>query len=366
VGLGACAVEGGLGVSPAFWRGRRILLTGHTGFKGGWLALWLARLGAEVHGFSLAPPTDPSFSVACGVDRRLASATTGDITDAAAIRRVVQGVRPQVILHLAAQALVRASYVAPVDTFRTNVLGTVNVLEAARGVAELEAIVSVTTDKCYENREWLWPYREDEPLGGRDPYSSSKACAELATAAYRQSFFDGAGVRVVTARAGNVIGGGDWAADRLVPDLLRAADAGRSTPIRAPLAIRPWQHVLEPLAGYLDLAEALSEPGRALPAQWNFGPVDDDVRPVSWIADRVAARVPGASWHVDDASHPHEAHTLRLDSSRARTLLGWRPRWSLEVALDRTLDWHLAWRDRQDMAAISLAQIDAYEAARSA
>ena len=356
-------MEGRLGMSPAFWRGRRVLLTGHTGFKGGWLALWLTRLGAEVHGFALEPPTDPSFSLACAVDRRLASATTGDITDAAAIHAAAQRTRPQVILHLAAQALVRASYQAPVETFRTNLLGTVHVLEAARAVEGLQAVVSVTTDKCYENREWMWPYREDEPLGGRDPYSSSKACAELATAAYRRSFFDAAGVRVATARAGNVIGGGDWAADRLVPDLLRAADAGVSTPIRAPRAIRPWQHVLEPLAGYLDLAEALVERGDALPAEWNFGPVEDDVRPVSWIADRVTARVPGAAWHPDGASHPHEAHTLRLDSSRARTLRGWRPRWSLDHALDRTIDWHLAWRAGQDMAALSLAQIEAYEAA---
>jgi CDP-glucose 4,6-dehydratase len=359
-------VEGGLGMSPAFWRDRRVLLTGHTGFKGGWLALWLVRLGAEVHGFALAPPTDPSFSVACGVDGRLASATTGDITDAAAIRAVARRVRPQVILHLAAQSLVRASYQAPVETFRTNLLGTVHVLEAARAVDGLQAVVSVTTDKCYENREWLWTYRENEALGGHDPYSSSKACAELATAAYRRSFLDAAGVRVATARAGNVIGGGDWAADRLVPDLLRAADAGVSTPIRAPRAVRPWQHVLEPLAGYLDLAEALVERGDALPSEWNFGPVEDDVRPVSWIADRVTTRVAGAAWHPDAASHPHEAHTLRLDSSRARTLLGWRPRWSLDAALDRTIDWHLAWRDGQDMASVSLAQIDAYEAARVA
>jgi CDP-glucose 4,6-dehydratase len=353
-------------MSPAFWRGRRVLLTGHTGFKGGWLALWLTRLGADVHGFALAPPTDPSFSVACGVDRRLTSSTIGDITDAAAVQAATHRIRPQVILHLAAQSLVRASYRAPVDTFRTNLLGTVHVLEAARGVEGLQAIVSVTTDKCYENREWLWPYREDEPLGGRDPYSSSKACAELATAAYRRSFFEAAGVRVATARAGNVIGGGDWAADRLLPDLLRAADAGVSTPIRAPGAVRPWQHVLEPLAGYLDLAEALVERGDDVPAEWNFGPVEDDVRPVAWIADRVAARVGGAAWHPDDAPHPHEAHTLRLDSSRARTLLGWRPRWSLDMALDRTIDWHLAWRQGQDMAAVSLGQIEAYEATRLA
>lgn len=355
-------LEARVGVTHGFWRGRRVLVTGHTGFKGGWLALWLTELGAEVHGFALTPSTEPSFSTTTGVDRQLASSETGDVTDWSAVDNVIQRTRPEVVLHLAAQALVRASYECPVDTFRTNVMGTVHLLDAARCAPDLKAIVNVTTDKCYENREWVWPYREGEAMGGHDPYSASKGCSELVTAAYRRSFLAESGIAVATARAGNVIGGGDWSADRLVPDLLRAADSGQSAPIRAPRAIRPWQHVLEPLSGYLALAEALVTRGGDFADAWNFGPADDDAQPVEWLAARVAARVPGAAWHLDGTQHPHEAHTLRLDSSRARALLGWRPRWTLDEALEHTIAWHLAWREEQDMASFTLGQIRDYQA----
>lgn len=345
-----------------FWAGRRVFLTGHTGFKGGWLALWLTELGAEVHGYALAPPTTPCFFDVAGVRERLASHTLADLRDAAALKTAMAAARPDIVLHLAAQPLVRQSYVEPVETFAANVMGTIHLLEAVRATPGVNAVVSVTTDKCYENREWVWPYRENEALGGHDPYSASKACAELVTAAWRRSFLAAAGVQLASARAGNVIGGGDWAADRLIPDFLRAADAGKTLVIRAPHAIRPWQHVLEPLAGYLLLAERLcSAPDFA--EAWNFGPGDDDARPVSWIVDTLCARVPGAAWRLDAAPQPHEANTLKLDSAKARSRLSWRPRWRLDAALAHTLAWHLAWQDGADMAAVSTAQIRDYAAA---
>jgi CDP-glucose 4,6-dehydratase len=345
-----------------FWRGRRVFLTGHTGFKGGWLALWLAELGAQVHGYALAPPTTPSFFDVTGVRERLASHTLADLRDAAALKAAMAAARPDIVLHLAAQPLVRQSYVEPVETFAVNVMGTIHLLEAVRATPGAKAVVSVTTDKCYENREWVWPYRENEALGGHDPYSASKACAELVTAAWRRSFLAAAGVRLASARAGNVIGGGDWAADRLLPDFLRAIDAGETLVIRSPNAIRPWQHVLEPLAGYLLLAERLFT-GDDVAEAWNFGPSDDDARPVSWIVDTLCARVPDAAWRLDDAPQPHEAGALKLDSAKARSRLNWRPRWRLDEALSRTLAWHLAWEDGADMGAVSAAQIRDYTAA---
>lgn len=346
---------------PAFWRGRRVFLTGHTGFKGGWLALWLGELGAEVHGYALAPPTEPNLFSSAGLESRLAGHTLGDLRDAPALTSAMQAARPDIVLHLAAQALVRQSYAAPLETLAVNVLGTAHVLEAARHTPGVRAVVNVTSDKCYDNREWLWPYRENEALGGADPYSASKACAELVAGAWRASFLNGAGIRLASARAGNVIGGGDWAADRLVPDFLRALDAGQTLNIRSPDAIRPWQHVLEPLAGYLLLAERLcGEDGAACAEAWNFGPADEDARPVRWIVEHLCARVPGAGWRRDTAVQPHEAHTLKLDSAKARARLGWRPRWRLDEALVRTLDWHLAWKGGADMATFSLGQIRAY------
>ncbi len=349
-------------MNAAFWRGRRVFLTGHTGFKGGWLSLWLAELGAEVHGYALAPPTEPNFFTVTGLEKRLAASVIADIRDASALGRAMAAVRPEVVLHLAAQPLVRHSYAEPVETFAVNVMGTVNLLEAVRKSPGVRAVVNVTTDKCYENREWVWPYRENEALGGHDPYSSSKACSELATAAWRRSFLDAADVQLASARAGNVIGGGDWAADRLLPDFLRALDAGQPLLVRSPLATRPWQHVLEPLSGYLMLAERLCADGGDFAEAWNFGPDEADARPVQWIVDTLCARLPGAAWERAAAPQPHEAHTLRLDSAKAHARLGWRPRWNLPRALEATLDWHQAWKAGADMADVSLRQIRAYEA----
>ncbi len=349
-------------MNRATWRGRRVFLTGHTGFKGSWLALWLADMGAEVHGYALAPPKD-GFFCAVGVHSHLASSTLADLRDLPALRHAMSAARPEVVFHLAAQALVRQSYAEPVETFAVNVLGTAHVLEAARAVEGVRAVVCVTTDKVYENREWPWAYRENDPLGGHDPYAASKACAELVTASYRASFLAAAGVQVATVRAGNVIGGGDCSMDRLVPDILRAVDAGETLVIRAPNATRPWQHVLEPLSGYLLLAERLLDGGPVFADAWNFGPADGDARPVQWIVEQLSARLGGAPWRLDAGPRPKEAHALRLDSSRAAALLGWRPAWDLAIALDHTVAWHRAWRAGDDLAALSLAQMRAREAA---
>jgi CDP-glucose 4,6-dehydratase len=347
------------------WQNRRVLVTGHTGFKGGWLSLWLAARGAHVHGFALDPPTTPSFHDACGVAGIVADDRRGDLRDPAALDDCLAAARPEVVFHLAAQPLVRRSYREPLETFDANVMGTARLLEAARRCDAVRAVVVVTTDKVYDNREWDWAYRETEPLGGADPYSASKACAELVCESYRRSFLAAGGIRLATARAGNVIGGGDWAADRLVPDFLRAVTAGEPLAIRAPRSVRPWQHVLEPLAGYLLLAERLLESDRFAEA-WNFGPAEDDARPVGDVVDELCRLVPGARWHRDGADHPHEAGMLRLDSTKARQRLGWRPRWGLEEALARTIDWHRAWQGGADMAAVSLAQIQAFETAAAA
>jgi CDP-glucose 4,6-dehydratase len=353
-------LDGSIMMSQSFWRGRRIFLTGHTGFKGGWLALWLSSLGAEVHGFAHPPSTDPCFFVEAGVAEVLASSTIGDVRDKEDLLRAVQSCNPEIVFHLAAQALVRRSYAEPAETFATNVMGTVNLLEALRSAPALKAIVNVTTDKCYENREWVWGYRENEPLGGRDPYSSSKACAELVSFAYRSSFFSHKRIGLATARAGNVIGGGDWSEDRLLPDFFRAWDAGQPVLIRAPRAVRPWQHVLEPLCGYLTLAEALYSSEGDFSEPWNFGPTEDDTREVGWLASHFALRT-GCGWKLDDANQPHEATFLKLDSSKARSRLRWFPRWSLEAALDRTIDWHSEWRNGHNMHVYTLGQISDYD-----
>lgn len=336
-------------VDSGFWAGKRVFLTGHTGFKGSWLALWLQRMGAKVTGFALSPPTHPAlFDVA-----RVAAGMTsiiGDIRDAEALRMALVDADPEIVIHMAAQPLVRASYDDPVGTYATNVMGTVNLLEAVRQVDAVRACVVVTTDKCYENREWVWGYREDEAMGGHDPYSNSKGCAELVTSAYRRSFFAGdQGPAIASARAGNVIGGGDWAVDRLVPDILRAVGTGAAVPVRNPLAIRPWQHVLEPLSGYLVLAQALWHDRHAAEA-WNFGPRDEDARPVQWIVERMcAAWGDGADWARDESVQPHEARYLKLDISKAQARLGWHPRWTLAEALDRIVAWHRAWLSGADM-----------------
>jgi CDP-glucose 4,6-dehydratase len=351
-----------MAMSRTFWRGKRVFLTGHTGFKGGWLTLWLADMGAEVHGYALAPPTVPNLFTVANLQDRLVRSTIADIRDAAALAQAMQTAQPDIVLHLAAQPLVRYSYAAPVETYAVNVMGTVNLLEAVRLTPSVKAVVNVTTDKCYENREWVWPYRENEAMGGFDPYSSSKACSELVTAAYRCSFLDAAGIQLASARAGNVIGGGDWADDRLVPDFLRALDAGRALTIRSPQATRPWQHVLEPLSGYLMLAERLFTGGHGFAEAWNFGPEETDARPVQWIVEYLCGQVPGAVWQCDAAPQPHEANMLKLDSSKAKAQLGWRPRWDLQTALGMTLAWHQAWKQGLDMAATCVQQAQAYEA----
>lgn len=355
-----------MGLNRAFWRGKRVFLTGHTGFKGGWLALWLSQMGAEVHGYALAPSTDPSFYFVTGLSEHLASSTIADIRDADRLRAAMRSAAPEIVLHLAAQPLVRDSYAAPVETYAVNVMGSVNLFEAVRQTTGVKAVVNVTTDKCYENRERNEPYTEDEALGGYDPYSSSKACSELVTSAYRRSFLTEQGVALASARAGNVIGGGDWSADRLLPDFLRAIDAGQTLTIRYPYAIRPWQHVLEPLSGYLQLAERLYTEHSAFAEAWNFGPEEADSRPVEWLVDKLCVRVPGADWRREVAPQPHEAGTLKLDSSKAKQRLKWRPRWPLEQALAHTVDWHLAWRKGVDMRAFSLQQIATYETAMEA
>lgn len=348
----------------ASWNGRRVFVTGHTGFKGGWLCLWLHRLGAQVHGYALSPPTEPSLFAEAHVERLLASHTIGDVRDAEGLGHAVRSARPEVVFHLAAQPLVRDSYRRPVETYGVNVMGLVHLLEAVRAAGGVKAVVNVTSDKCYENREWEWGYREHEALGGHDPYSSSKACAELVTAAYRRAFLAEAGVAIATARAGNVVGGGDWAPERLVPDVLRAYDAGRALILRSPGATRPWQHVLEPVSGYVMLAARLLEGGGACAEAWNFGPSDDDARTVGWIVEHIRAHVPGLSWSADGSAQPHEATYLKIDSSKARARLAWRPRWTVELALGAMLEWHMAWRQGRDMQAFTLGQIEAYQTGR--
>jgi CDP-glucose 4,6-dehydratase len=347
-------------VDAPFWQGKRVLLTGHTGFKGSWLSLWLQSLGARVRGVALAPPTRPALFQVADVAEGMESCEA-DIRDYAALQGLVGTFQPEIIIHMAAQPLVRLSYHSPVETYATNVMGTVHVLEAARLAGSVRAIVNVTTDKCYENREWVWPYRENECMGGHDPYSSSKGCAELVSDAYRRSFLSRMGIAIATARAGNVIGGGDWADDRLVPDILRALEKHQPALIRNPQSVRPWQHVLEPLSGYLILAQHLFEQGQAYAEGWNFGPRDEDARPVRWIADRLCAGWGrGASWLPQSGDHPHEANFLRLDISKARQHLRWWPRWPLEAALSHVIQWHQAWLEGRAMRAVCLGQIAQY------
>lgn len=357
-------------LTPSLWQGKKVFLTGHTGFKGGWLALWLSELGADVRGFSLDPATQPNLLT----EARIADViddVRGDIRDARALDSAMQTFAPEVVFHLAAQPLVRYSYEDPIGTYETNVIGTARVLDAVRRSPSVRAVVSVTTDKCYENKEWLWGYRETDPLGGYDPYSSSKACAEIVSAAFRQSYFHpeklnqpgGHSTAIATARAGNVIGGGDWSIDRLLPDLVRGFASGKPVPIRHPLAIRPWQHVLEPVLGYLLLAEKLiSTDGARFATAFNFGPHDDDARPVQWIVERMTEFWgDGARWELDAAPTVHEAGYLKLDASRARAELGWQPRLRLVTALDWLVRWYKAALAGEDLQALTLEQIRAYQ-----
>lgn len=352
----------GMVSDPSFWRGRRVLVTGHTGFKGGWLSLWLQQLGALVTGYALDPPTKPSLFEVAAVGSGMES-ITGDIRDLERLSFAMQAADPEIVIHLAAQPLVRNSYLDPVGTYATNVMGTVHVLEAARHLVGLRVVLNVTSDKCYENREWLWGYREDEPMGGHDPYSNSKGCAELVTSAYRRSFFNDHRpcTALASARAGNVIGGGDWAPDRLIPDAVRAFVCGEPLRVRHPDAVRPWQHVLEPLAGYLSLCEKLWREPRCYAEPWNFGLNDEEAKPVSYLAQALVEQWgESAAWEADGGSHPYEAHHLKLDANKARTRLGWKPRWSLDHALRQTVAWYKAWRAGQDVRVLTLRQIDTY------
>jgi CDP-glucose 4,6-dehydratase len=354
-----------MNVDPSFWRDRRVLLTGHTGFKGAWLALWLQTLGARVTGFSLGVPTCPSLFELARVGEDMEN-IEGDIRDFRALGVAVARARPEVVIHMAAQSLVRRSFAEPRRTYEVNVMGTVNLLDALRDSDGVRAVVNVTSDKCYENHEWEWAYREHDAMGGHDPYSSSKGCAELVTDAFRRSFFSAAdGARLASARAGNVIGGGDWGEDRLIPDIMRAALAGRPLGIRNPTSVRPWQHVLNPLSGYLTLAQGLWSSDE-FASGWNFGPAEEDARPVGWMVDQICESWPAPLTWEDTSksgSRPHEARQLKLDSSRARSHLDWRPRWDLREGLDAVIEWYCAYRAEEDMRAITERQLHAFQQA---
>jgi len=348
-------------ISQKFWKNRTVLLTGHTGFKGGWLALWLKQLGANVVGYALEPSVNTSLFENVQVIKALQQNNLADIRDVDSLNKVMQDCKPEIVIHLAAQPLVRDSYDDPLNTYSTNVMGTVNLFEAIRNVSTVKAVLNITTDKCYENKEWLWGYRENEAMGGFDPYSSSKACSELVSSAYRQSFFQQQGIALATARAGNVIGGGDWGKDRIVPDAIRAFIENRPLLIRNPMAIRPWQHVLDALSGYLMLCQQLIQHPDKFAEAWNFGPNEDDVQPVSKLADiMVDSWGDKADWVGDKGEHPHESQSLRLDCSKAKTQLKWKPVWNLERALDETVNWYKAWHNKEDMHQFTLDQIRAY------
>lgn len=347
-------------MDQSFWNGKRVLVTGHTGFKGGWMSLWLARLGANVTGFALPPPTEPSLYEAAKIGRRV-DTTLGDLRNAEAVNDAVARCRPDIVFHMAAQSLVRRSYRDPVETYATNVMGTVHVLEAVRRFGGTRVVVNITSDKCYENREMLWGYRETDPMGGFDPYSSSKGCAELVSAAYRRSYFESSHTRLISVRAGNVIGGGDWAEDRLIPDCMRALSSGETIIVRRPHSVRPWQHVLEPLAGYLSYAQALYE-GKDLPPALNFGPWEADIQPVGEVVNTIVELWGnGARWQVQSDGGPHEAGLLTLDSTLARHTLGWRPNLRLGDALAFTVEWYRRFQAGEPMDAVTVQQIERYE-----
>ena len=346
-----------------FYKNKTVLITGHTGFKGSWLSLWLKNLGANVVGFALEPPTQPSLFTLANVAEGMTS-IIGDIRDYDSIFSVIKTYRPEIVIHMAAQPLVLYSYDQPIETYATNVMGTVNLFEAIRQVNCTKTIVNVTTDKCYENKEWNWGYREEDRLGGFDPYSNSKACSELVTSAYQNSFFKKMGIALASARAGNVIGGGDWALNRLIPDIIRGCIENQPVPIRYPHALRPWQHVLEPLSGYLLLAQRLHEQPDLYMQAWNFGPSDDDVKPVEWISEYIVNHWHDkrASWYLDvDSVKQHEATYLKLDCSKAKSLLGWKPKWNLEIGLSQTIKWYEAYQNKKDMREVTLQQIADYE-----
>lgn len=349
----------------SFWQGKRVLLTGHTGFKGGWLSLWLQKKGAVAVGYALSQAYTETLFELASVGKHMDS-VIADIRDFDALKAAFDRFRPEIVFHLAAQPLVRLSYIQPVETFETNVIGTVNLLEAVRTTRDCRVVVSITSDKCYDNKEWVWGYRESDALGGHDPYSASKGCAEIVSAAYRRSFFEAAGERqvaIATARAGNVIGGGDFSKDRLVPDIMAAIVKGKSLNIRSPGAIRPWQHVLEPLSGYMLLAEKLWSDPQEYAQSWNFGPAAEDSRPVRWMVEKLIERWgEGIPWELDATPSFHEANALTLDSTKARVSLGWKPRWTLDQALSAIVNWYKAYQRGDSMRDVVLRQIAAYEA----
>lgn len=349
-------------IDRGFWKNRRVFLTGHSGFKGSWLSIWLNSLGAEVTGYALHPPSFPSLFELCKVNK-LINSIQGDVRDASLLQKCMSKVEPEIVIHMAAQSLVKESYARPIETYTTNVIGTVNLLESVRQCNSVRAVINVTTDKCYENKEWSWGYREIDPLGGYDPYSSSKACSEMVTASYRSSFYNSINyekhrVAVATARAGNVIGGGDWGKERLIPDCVRAFMNQEKIIIRNPKAIRPWQHVLEPLSGYLLLAEKLHKDGILMAEAWNFGPDDKDAKPVEWIVNKMCEMWGTSGYELDDNKHVHEANYLKLDCSKAKIHLGWEPRWDLTMALEKTHEWYAAYRANESLYDVCLKQIE--------
>jgi CDP-glucose 4,6-dehydratase len=346
-------------IDKGFWKDKRIFLTGHTGFKGSWLSLWLTSLGANVRGYSLNPPTYPSLFDEAEVGKMVDS-QIGDIRNQKDLYKKMTEFNPDILIHMAAQPLVRYSYEAPIETYEVNVIGTANVLEVARHCSNLKAIVNITTDKCYENDNRTQGYIEDDPMGGHDPYSSSKGCAELVASAYRRSFLQDQGIGLASVRSGNVIGGGDWADDRLIPDILRSFERGKVVIIRNPMATRPWQHVLEPLSGYLILAQKLYENQKEFSEGWNFGPNEQDVKPVDWILDKMILKWPNSSWHLDKNSNPHEAGFLKLDISKSRSRLGWNPVWRLDKTLDKIVAWHKAWLNKDNIQAVCFLEIEEY------
>lgn len=352
-------------IEKNFWKRKKVFVTGHTGFKGSWLCLWLHSLGADITGYALNPPTNPSLFDICKI-KQFTTSIIGNVRDFKSLNEAIQSSRPEIIIHMAAQSLVRESYKNSNETYSVNVMGTVNLLEAVKNCQGTKAVVNITTDKCYENKEWCWGYRENDPLGGYDPYSNSKACSELVTSAYRNSFFNPKdynthGVGVATARSGNVVGGGDWATDRLIPDCVRALLAEKKIIIRNPGSIRPWQHVLEPLSGYLLLVQKLVEDGPRYSEAWNFGPNDTDEKPVEWIVRKICEKWGGnTSYGIDKRKQPHEAHYLKLDCSKAKALLSWHPRWNLEKAIDKVIEWTLAYKENNNVKKVCLKQIDEY------
>jgi CDP-glucose 4,6-dehydratase len=347
-------------VIPNFWEGKKVFLTGHTGFKGSWLSVWLSMMGARVYGYGLPPNTTPSMYQLLKVEELLDFSNYADVRDLNTLRSAIAEFQPDIVIHMAAQPLVRYSYEFPIETYEVNIMGTVNLLDCLRNISSIKATVIVTTDKCYENREWEWGYRENEPMGGYDPYSSSKGCAELIVSAYRRSFFGNTFNSIATARAGNVIGGGDWSCDRLIPDALRAFQVNESLVLRNPTAIRPWQHVLEPLSGYLMLGQALFEKGNDFSSGWNFAPRDSDMRTVEEVLALLIERLGGGSWCSDLSVHPHEAKILKLDSSKAKHYLGWEPKWSIETSIKNIASWHFSWLNKSDLLSVTQAQIDSY------